>query len=397
MSTTPLRRSARKLRPVRSFTPGEASFQDGIPDGLLTSSYTSSDRASSDRASCDTTFARYPSGDRTKNGRQGAATTIHTSLPAAPAAAASAFTLASFLRLMVQASRPGLWQVTVWCYLLPIPGRWDLLFAADPFEASPELWRCWVGFVYCLLPLNLLVYGWNDLVDAETDGMNPRKGGMLFGGRPSAAERRVLPRLIAAAQAPFVLAFAAWCGVAWTGAWLAAVVGVNYAYNNLALSSRCPWDLGTPFGYLLVVVLSVKLNEVEVLPVRALLHTAFFIMRTQIWAQTMDYAADSNAGRPTTAVVLGARNSRLLLIAVLAAETGFVYTQFDDAYLLLFSAVSLANAVVELWVNGAGPSRRGSVLSTCALLGVLGIGLVVHVWRTKALTRGVGVGSEGGA
>ena len=393
MSTTPLRRSARKSRPVRSFTPGETSFQDGIPDGLLTSPDTRP-TSSADSASCDTTFA--PSGDRTMNRRQGAAT-IHPSLPAAPAAAASAFTLASLLRLMVQASRPGLWQVTVWCYLLPIPGRWDLLFAADPFAASPELWRCWVGFVYCLLPLNLLVYGWNDLVDAETDSVNPRKGGMLFGGRPSAAQRRVLPRLIAAAQAPFVLAFAAWCGVAWTGAWLAAVVGVNYAYNNLALSSRCPWDLGTPFGYLLVVVLSVKLNEVEVLPVRALLHTAFFIMRTQIWAQTMDHAADCNAGRPTTAVVLGARNSRLLLIAVLAAETGFVYTQFDDAYLLLFSAVSLANAVVELWVNGAGPSRSGSVLSTCALLGVLGIGLVVHVWRTKALTRGVGVGSEGGA
>lgn len=35
--STPVRRSARKARPARSFTPGETSFQDGIPRGLLTS------------------------------------------------------------------------------------------------------------------------------------------------------------------------------------------------------------------------------------------------------------------------------------------------------------------------------------------------------------------------
>ena len=35
--STPVRRSARKARPAQSFTPGETSFQDGIPRGLLTS------------------------------------------------------------------------------------------------------------------------------------------------------------------------------------------------------------------------------------------------------------------------------------------------------------------------------------------------------------------------
>ena len=60
------------------------------------------------------------------------------------------------LRFLLKASRPGLWFPTLWLYLLPLGGR--LLPHAPLF---------WLGLLYASCPLNLLIYGWNDVVDRE--------------------------------------------------------------------------------------------------------------------------------------------------------------------------------------------------------------------------------------
>ena len=41
----------------------------------------------------------------------------------------------------------------------------------------------WIGLVYVTFPLNFLVYGWNDMVDIETDSFNPRKDSFWFGAK----------------------------------------------------------------------------------------------------------------------------------------------------------------------------------------------------------------------
>ncbi|MGC8474402.1 MAG: prenyltransferase, partial [Candidatus Dormibacteria bacterium] len=59
---------------------------------------------------------------------------------------------------------------------------------ALPFLAAALSWRLsfdWVvlvGFIYFLLPYNLLLYGVNDLFDYESDRRNPRKGTGIEGG-----------------------------------------------------------------------------------------------------------------------------------------------------------------------------------------------------------------------
>ena len=99
----------------------------------------------------------------------------------------------------------------MWFYLLPL-GQQHVF----------GRWTFWLGVLYVTFPLGLLIYGWNDLVDAETDRHNPRKGTFLFGARPDEAQLAVLPWHIALVQLPFAVAFV-WLFGPEALAWLAAL------------------------------------------------------------------------------------------------------------------------------------------------------------------------------
>merc|ERR1711865_107765 len=71
-------------------------------------------------------------------------------------------------------SRPGLWLVTVWLYLISVGGE----RSSSALMSSTIFWG---GLLYCTYPLNLLVYAMNDLDDVELDKKNPRKGKYLVG------------------------------------------------------------------------------------------------------------------------------------------------------------------------------------------------------------------------
>jgi 4-hydroxybenzoate polyprenyltransferase len=64
--------------------------------------------------------------------------------------------LAVDARFIIQVSRPGLWSTTALFYLLPL-GHANFLHSA----------RLWLGLFFVLFPLGLLLYGVNDLADAE--------------------------------------------------------------------------------------------------------------------------------------------------------------------------------------------------------------------------------------
>src|SRR5216683_7894104 len=78
----------------------------------------------------------------------------------------------SNLVFLLQVSRPGLWSTTALFYLMPL-GRADFLHSG----------KLWLGLFFVLFPLGLVLYGVNDIVDAETDALNPRKGTFMFGSR----------------------------------------------------------------------------------------------------------------------------------------------------------------------------------------------------------------------
>src|SRR6266700_8080545 len=102
----------------------------------------------------------------------------------------------STLAFFVKASRPGLWATAAWFYMLPL-GRRHVFDSAG----------FWLGLIYVTLPLGLIIYGWNDIADAEIDRFNPRKGTFLFGARGSREQLRRLPVYIAVVQIVFAAGF----------------------------------------------------------------------------------------------------------------------------------------------------------------------------------------------
>ena len=66
---------------------------------------------------------------------------------------------------LIKVARPGFWPTHLWFFLLPLGQR--EMFGRPGF---------WLGCAYVCFPLGLLLYGWNDLFDAETDRRNQRKG-----------------------------------------------------------------------------------------------------------------------------------------------------------------------------------------------------------------------------
>ncbi|MCA9545878.1 MAG: UbiA family prenyltransferase [Myxococcales bacterium] len=280
------------------------------------------------------------------------------------------------LRFWLQTSRPGLWFPTVWLYLLPLGGR-------APWGSA----AFWIGLLHVTLPLNLLVYGWNDLVDRETDRLNPRKGNALFGARGDDAELASLPWAMAAASG---LGFGAvaLCDGPRQLAVAAGTVAVCWLYNREpgGWRGRPPLELLCQIGYLLVVPLSAWLNDAPLPPPATWAYLALFTAQAQLMGEVMDVDPDRQAGRHTTATDLGVKRTKGLIIAVVLAEAALAFGVFGDA---LFGGALLAFAgwlLLDLFVLFG--ERRYS-LGWMKALGLISNGMallsMVYVWRTGCL------------
>ena len=160
------------------------------------------------------------------------------------------------LVFLLQVSRPGLWSTTALFYLMPL-GRADFLHSRT----------LWLGLSYVLFPLGFLLYGVNDIVDAEADRWNPRKGTFLFGSLGAAEQLAALRWKIAAVQIPFLIIFFYLDG-ARILAWFAVLLIAVGLYNapRFGWKSHPPLDVLIQASYLLVFVLSSWLNQVHQLP-----------------------------------------------------------------------------------------------------------------------------------
>lgn len=235
----------------------------------------------------------------------------------------------SELAFLTQVSRPGLWSTTALFYLMPLGHR--------------AFWRSgafWTGLVYVLFSLGLILYGVNDIVDAEADRFNPRKGTFLFGSRGAAEQLRALRWQIALAQLPFAVIFFLWIGPRIL-LWFAGLLLAVSLYNapRLGWKSRPPFDVLIQASYLLVFVLSSWLNGVPQLPWQTFVFGAMFAMHSHVFGEVMDIGPDRASGRKTTATVIGAVPAKFLIAAFLSVETVLVYTSFRDTTVALFLAV----------------------------------------------------------
>ena len=258
------------------------------------------------------------------------------------AAASTKRTIRSDLVFLGQVSRPGLWTTTALFYLMPLG-----------HQAFYRSWIFWVGLFYVLVPLGLLLYGVNDIVDAEADAYNPRKGTFLFGSRGATEQLVALRWEIVVGQLPFLALFLFHIGLKIL-LWYAVLALAVALYNSprVGWKARPPFDVLIQASYLLIFVLSSWLNHVPQLPWPTFVFGALFAMHSHVFGEVMDIVPDRKSGRRTTATQIGAVRAKFLIAALLCVETGMVYWFFHDAIISGFLGAGVLWFLVDsrvLW------------------------------------------------
>jgi 4-hydroxybenzoate polyprenyltransferase len=235
----------------------------------------------------------------------------------------------SYPAFLLQVSRPGLWSTTAMFYLMPL-GHADILHSG----------KLWLGLFFVLFPLGFLLYGVNDIVDAENDSLNPRKGSFMFGSRGAREQLAALKWQIAAVQTPFVIVFYYFVGprILWWYAVLLVAVGL-YNAPGFGWKGRPPLDVLIQASYLLVFVLSSWLNNAAQLPWQTFVFGAMFAMHSHIFGEVMDIEPDRLSGRRTTATVIGRVRAKFLIAAFLLVETALVQFYFRNWIITDFLAI----------------------------------------------------------
>ena len=284
----------------------------------------------------------------------------------------------SGLAFLVQVSRPGLWTTTAMFYLMPL-GHADIF----------HLGRLWLGLFFVLFPLGLLLYGANDIVDAEADLLNPRKGTFLFGSRGAREQLAALKWQIAAVQLPFLVAFYFLVGprILWWYVALLLAVGL-YNAPHFGWKGRPPFDVLIQASYLLIFLLSSWLNNVPQLPWQTFLFGALFAMHSHVFGEVMDIEPDRLSRRQTTATLIGRVPAKFLIASFLGIETGLVYFYFQDAIIAGFLALGVFWFVLDaatLWKNRPySPMEMRLFLWGWNLASLLGI---FWNWKQGTLTH----------
>lgn len=269
---------------------------------------------------------------------------------------------------LIQVSRPGLWTTTALFYMMPLGRR-------IPWRS---VWF-WMGLFYILVPLGLMLYGVNDIVDREGDRYNPRKGTYLFGARGRQDELRALRWKIAAAQAPFLYLFYLATGPR-IFLWFAVLVLAVFLYNAppFEWKGRPPWDVLVQSSYLLVFVLSSWLHHVPQLPWPTMVFGALFAMHSHIFGEIMDIEPDQKSGRETLATRIGRVPSKLTVAVLLVVESALVWRFAGDRTIALFLATGALWFVADaalLWKDRAYRPREMRLFlwgwNLAAVLGML--------------------------
>jgi 4-hydroxybenzoate polyprenyltransferase len=279
---------------------------------------------------------------------------------------------------LLKVSRPGFWLTQIWFYLLPL--------AQVPLLDSP---RFWLGIVYISFGFGFVIYGWNDLVDADTDRFNPRKDTFLFGARGTPRQLARLPWQIALVQLPFVVAFTWLEGPRMLG-WFAALIFATALYNHFppsGLKGRPLCEIVNQLGYLLVFVLSSWLNHVPQLPWPTFVFGALFAMHAHVFSEIMDIDPDRAAGRRTTATVLGVRATKGIVAGFLAVESAIVFTVFKNGLISGGLALVAAGFVVDAFFPGRNrPYPPWQMRAAFISWNIVAAATMVWLWDTAALS-----------
>jgi 4-hydroxybenzoate polyprenyltransferase len=236
-------------------------------------------------------------------------------------------------------SRPGLWFPTVWIYLVP-------------FSFEVEFWKetiFWIGLFFVMFPLNYLVYGLNDYNDTTADALNSRKGNFLFGASYTKAQLGSIPLKVFVVVLPFILFFTFLSGYKML-LLLLFMIAINIIYNfrPFRLKERPPFEIIIQVGYVFTAIFSVLLNDLQMIPWQTIVYLCLFAFQAHLAGEIMDIEPDIEAGKRTTAAIIGRIPSKIIMLALLLTEVYILYFWFNDLALSGFMAVFSVWLILDL-------------------------------------------------
>lgn len=193
-----------------------------------------------------------------------------------------------------------------WSYLA---GPYLLGYTAGVGNLSLLLrWWFWVHLLFFVFPANLLLYGVNDLFDADTDSRNPKKGPVEH--RLSQSDRPVVRGGVAAALVLALVLVAAQRSLANAVALLTFVMlAVAYSMPPFRLKARPILDSASNVLYAVPGFLGWQQASGRPVPLIAVLIAGLWTAAMHLFSAIPDIQSDSEAGLKTTATVLGHRGS----------------------------------------------------------------------------------------
>eukprot|EP00039_Didymoeca_costata_P016962 m.310282 g.310282 ORF g.310282 m.310282 type:complete len:123 (+) comp16476_c0_seq1:949-1317(+) len=117
------------------------------------------------------------------------------------------------------------------------------------------------------------------------------------------------------------------------------------------------------------------------LPSVSVAYTVLLVIRTQMWTQIMDLVPDLAAGRRTSVTVLGAKSSKLLLLALIVAEALLAVTCFNDTILSVFEILGVLMVTVEVVFQEKLSVEKMKL--TGIVNNAAGFVLLVYCWLNK--------------
>ena len=238
-------------------------------------------------------------------------------------------------------SRPGLWFPTVWIYLVPMS-------VETHFWEQPIFW---IGFFFVTFPLNYLVYGLNDYNDVVADHLNDRKGNYLFGAKSTKEQLASVPLKITLILIPFIAYFTFISGIKML-LLLIFMVAINIVYNfkPFRIKERPPFEICIQVGYVFTAFFSVLLNDLTMIPWQTILYLTLFAFQAHIAGEIMDIEPDLEAKKRTTATLIGRRNTKFVMLALLISEVYILSFWFQDYVLAGFLAVFSVWLMIDVLV-----------------------------------------------
>jgi 4-hydroxybenzoate polyprenyltransferase len=229
------------------------------------------------------------------------------------------------LRYLLKLSRPRFWLYLAGPVLVGVTFGADA--PADLF-ALPAL----VLFGYFLLPGNVLLYGVNDVFDAEVDEANPKKDEreVRYGGQRFVVVAVAVSALLGAAT------FAATRSVAWP--WLVGffALGVEYSAPPFRFKTTPLLDSVSNGLYVLPGAAAYAALAGANPPLAAVVGGWLWTMGMHTFSAIPDIDPDRAAGIRTTATVLGeARSYAYCAGCWLLSAVAFAVLSFELALLLL--------------------------------------------------------------